>query len=170
MTVSSTSPRIKYDCNGSTTDFTFTFNCSASDELTVILTTSAGVETTLTENSHYFVTAALNSDYSTGGTVSTCVTGDITTPYAWASGYTLTIMRVVDITQASDFVPQATLYQSFENALDKCARIDQQIQEQLDRTPKFKDSSAITDITFPEPEAGKVVGFNAAGTDMTTYT
>jgi hypothetical protein len=169
MTVSSTSPRIKYDCNGSTTDFTFTFNASATDEISVILTTSAGVETTLTENSHYFVTAT-NNDYTAGGTVSTCVTGDITTPYAWATGYTLTIMRVVDITQETDLVPQPTLYQSFENALDKCARIDQQLQEQLDRTPKFKDSSDTTDITFPEPEANKIIGWNAGATDLSTFT
>jgi hypothetical protein len=168
MTVSSTSPRIKYDCNGSTTDFTFTFNASATDEISVILTTSAGVETTLTENSHYFVTAT-NNDYTAGGTVSTCVTGDITTPYAWATGYTLTIMRVVDITQETDLVPQPTLYQTLEDALDKCARIDQQLQEQLDRTPKLKDSSETTGLTFPEIEAGKIIGYNAGGTDLTTY-
>ncbi len=166
MTVSSTSPRIKYNCNGSTTDFAFTFNASASDEITVILTTSAGVETTLTENSHYFVTAALNSDYSTGGTVSTCVTGDITTPYAWASGYTLTIMRVVDITQESDFVPQATLYQSFENALDKAARVDQQLQEQIDRVPMLKKSSANSDITLADPVAGEYLRWNTGGTGI----
>jgi hypothetical protein len=172
MTVSSTAIRTQYSCNGSLTDFDFTFSATASDEIQVILTNSAGDETILTENSHYFVTAALNDDFSTGGTVSTCVTGDTSTPYAWASGYTITLLRIIPITQESNFVNgQATLYESFEAGLDKATRLIQQLQEQLNRVPKIAKTSEYYDegYTLPDPDSNKLIGWNAGATDLATF-
>jgi hypothetical protein len=129
MTVASSTSRIQYDCNGSTSDFAFTFGVQETSEIQVILTSSAGVETVLVENSNYTMSAT-NDDYSAGGTVSTIdALGD---PYGYASGNIITIMRNVPLTQASDFTEgMPTLYETFEQGLDKQIRISQQLQEQL---------------------------------------
>lgn len=161
--VSSSTSRIQYNCNGSTVAFTFGFGVNATSEVQVVHTDSAGTETVLTETTDYTVTCT-NSDCSAGGTVTTVDTYD--------SGETITLLRAVPITQEADFTEnRATLYETFEDGLDKSIRIDQQLQEQIDRTPKLARTStyAGNDYTLPDPEAGKVIGWNAGATDLTTY-
>src|SRR3990172_7648572 len=110
-TVSDSTSRVKYTCSGGSS-YAFTFGVGAASEVKVektILSTSA--ETTLTETTDYTVSAT-NNDYSAGGT--------ITTAAACATGYTLTILRDVPLTQEADFTEgQPTLYESFESGLDK---------------------------------------------------
>src|SRR3954467_8896157 len=101
MTVSSTTNRKEYAGNGVTTSFaTSPVVFFASEDLTVYVVSSAGVVTTLTENTHYTV--------SGGGTPP--ATGAISTaggssPYgAPPTGATLVIVRDLDIVQETDFV------------------------------------------------------------------
>ena len=164
MTVSSLGlNRTQYDCNGSTVDFPFTFGVGASSEITVTLADSNNAETVLTETTHYTVTG-LNDDLTSGGTV--------TTVSAYDDGYTITISMNVPITQEADFTENMpSLYETFERGLDKQTRISQQLDEQLSRTPKVAVSSSIagTDLVFPSPNSGRVIGWNAAGTNLTTF-
>jgi hypothetical protein len=58
-------------CDGSTTDFDFTFPIEDTGDIVVILVeVSTGDETALTLTTHYTVSAT-NNDYSSGGTVAT---------------------------------------------------------------------------------------------------
>jgi hypothetical protein len=162
-TVSSSTSRVSYDCNGSTVDFAFTFGVGATDEISVILTDSGGSETTLTETTNYTVSCT-NMDCESGGTVTTVST--------YASGNTITILRDVPITQESYFTEgQATLYETFEDGLDKQIRISQQQQEEINRSLKIKksESPSTYSVELASPEASKIIGWNAAGTALTNY-
>ena len=158
MTVSSNTSRVKYTCSGDSS-FDFTFGIGETSEIQVIKTIIAtGAETTLTETTDYTVSAT-NDDYSSGGTV--------TTVEACATGYSLTILRDVPLTQESDFTEGSpTLYESFEDGLDKLTRITQQQQEEINRAPKVAQSSSITDIALPNPTASNYIGWNAAATGL----
>jgi len=125
MTVASSNSRIQYNCSGGTT-YDFAFGVGATSEVKVVLTDASNVETILTETTHYTISAT-NSDYSSGGTV--------TTVAAYAAPNKITIVRNVPLTQASDFTEgMPTLYETFEQGLDKCIRLLQQQNEILART------------------------------------
>lgn len=157
MTVASSTSRVKYNCSGGT-DYAFTFGVSATSEIQVILTNSAGVETTLTETTHYSI-SAVNNDYSSGGTV--------TTVASYAAGNTITILRNVPLTQASDFEEgMPTLYETFEEGLDKLTRITQQQQEEINRAPKLPESFTVTSNPMPEPAANNYLGWNSDATAL----
>lgn len=157
MTVPANDGRIQHNCNGIETEFTFDFGVTATSEIEVVLTDSDGNETTLTETTEYTVSAT-NNDYSSGGTVTTVAT--------YASGYTITILYNVSVSQEADFTEgMASLYEQFENSLDKVTRILQQQQEQLNRSVRLGKSSNESGDTynFPSPSPGKAITWNATG-------
>ncbi|MFA7463239.1 MAG: hypothetical protein WCY59_08870, partial [Anaerovoracaceae bacterium] len=154
MTVATSTSRIQYNCSGGTT-YAFTFGIGATSEIQVILTSSSGAETVLTETTHYTVSAT-NRDYSSGGVV--------TTTTAYAAPNKITILRNVPLTQDSDFVEgMPTLYETFESGLDKLTRIAQQQQEELSRSAKLAKSSSAS-AALPNPVANNYIGWNAAAT------
>lgn len=133
MTVASSTSRIQYNCSGGTT-YTFSFGVGETSEIKVILTDGSDNQTTLTETTHYAVSAT-NNDFSSGGTV--------TTVTAYDTPYTITILRNVPITQSSDYVEgMESLYQTFEDGLDKLTRIAQQQQEVLNRALTIPEASS----------------------------
>ena len=158
MAVPNTYTPAQYNCNGSTVAFPFTFGVGATSEIEVILTDANGVETILTETTHYTV-SAVNNDYESGGTVTTVAT--------YASGNKITIRINVPLTQDTDFVEgMPTLYESFENGLDKLTRIAQQLNEGRERTlivPKTESSALSRVIPSATTRAGKMLGFDASG-------
>lgn len=158
MSVPNTYTPAQYNCNGSTVAFPFTFGVGATSEIEVILTDANKVETILTETTHYTVSAA-NNDYESGGTVMTVAT--------YASGNKITIRINVPLTQDADFVEGApTLYESFENGLDKLTRIAQQLSEGRERTlivPKTELASISREIPDAATRANKLLGFDASG-------
>ena len=160
MTVSApTTYPEQFACNGLLTDFDFTFGIYESSELEVIHTDADGVETVLTETTHYTVSAT-NSDFSTGGTISTVAT--------YALGVTLTARMAVPLTQESDFVDnQATLYETFELGLDKLTRICQQLEESIGRGLSFTKSSGESgEAIVPVPSSLKYLRWNNAATAL----
>jgi hypothetical protein len=135
MTVASSTSRAQYNCSGGTT-YTFSFGVGETSEIKVILTDGLGIPATLTETTHYSVSAT-NNDFSSGGTV--------TTVAAYDTPYTITILRNVPITQSSDYVEgMESLYETFEDGLDKLTRIDQQQQEILNRALTIPEASSAT--------------------------
>lgn len=128
---------IEYDCDGSTTEFTFSYPVGATSDLEVILKlTSTELETVLTEDTHYTVSAT-NNNYSSGGTVTTIST--------YANTYTLTIRR--DTAKTQDAILEDTRVlrlAAIEDGLDKLTRLFQDLQEIIDRCikiPKTEDST-----------------------------
>lgn len=155
MTVSSTTVKSgPYNGNGSTTNFAVNTVYTAKSEVTVIVTSAAGVETTKTLDTHYTLTAPGDS-------------GTVTFLVAPASGETVTILTTLAQTQATDLTPGGSFSANVvEGALDKLTRLVQQIAEKVTRAPKLRQTSTTGEVALPEPEANAFLAWNAAGTNL----
>lgn len=158
MAINTTTNKIIQECNGALTAFAFTFPIIESSDLQVIMTYEAtGAEQILTLTTDYTVTPASN-DYASGGTVTTVAT--------WSSAYTITIYRNVPYTQTSDFTENMpTLYETFEQGLDKLTMETQQLYESFGRSLKTKksDVSATLEIPIKADRVLKYLAFNGDG-------
>tara|TARA_R100001015_G_C4634554_1_gene201272 strand:- start:231 stop:1937 length:1707 start_codon:yes stop_codon:yes gene_type:complete len=161
MTVSSTTNKVSYSGNGSTTVFAYTFKIFADADLKVFIRSSAGVETQKTLTTHYTVSNAGNAS---GGNV-TFTTGN--TP---ASGETVVIQRELALTQGTDYVENDPFpAESHEDALDRLTFITQQQQEEIDRAIKASVTNTISSTEFAvsaSDRANKVLSFDGSG-DLT---
>lgn len=154
MARGSTNNKIGYVGNGVTTAFSYNFPMVKDTNSVVTVTDLSGVETTQVRGTNYSITVL------SGGGVVTFVT-------APTSGYKVTIRRIEAITQDSDWSNgTAVSQQTFEDAVDKLTDIAVQLQEQVDRSPKFKVSSNSLNIQFPEMVARKAIRVNDAGTGL----
>lgn len=156
MTVSSSTNRVSYAGNGSTTVFPYTYKIFDQDDLTVILRAANGTETTKTITSDYTVSGVGNA----GG-------GNVTMLTAPASGETLVILREQDLIQELDIVPNDPFpADSLEGALDKLTFMVQQHEETLGRTIKASRTNTITGAEFTilaADRANKIFAFDSAG-------
>ncbi len=142
--VSTTTTEIQYAGNGSSTEFAFNFPLPGDDtsDLTVILRlVSTGVPVTLTETTHYTVTAT-NNEFASGGTVTTVAT--------YSSDYTLTIRRDSPDTQEADITTDSGVLRKavLEGAIDKNTMLIQQQQTDLNRTPGFPASDPTSSLGY----------------------
>lgn len=148
-TTNKTTPEIG---NGSKTAFDFSFKVFNSSDLEVYLIDSGGTATLKTITTHY--TVSLNT-ITEGGTV-TMVTPPTASEYVF-------IKRVVTKTQTTDIPTEGNFPETqVENALDKAYMLIIQMQEELDRTPKFGITSTKTGV-LPEPEDGKILQWSGTG-------
>jgi len=158
MTVSTTSNKVSFSANGSTTVFAYNFKIFADADLTVIIRSSTGTETTKTLTTHYTVSGAGSSS---GGNV-TFTSGN--TP---ANGETVVIQRKLTLTQGTDYVANDPFpAESHEDALDRLTFITQQIQEEVDRSIKASVTNTITSTEFTisaTDRANKIFAFDSAG-------
>ena len=158
MTISTTNIKNSYAGNSNTSVFQYTFKILANTELQVIIRASSGTETVKTLTTHYTVSGVGNAS---GGNV-TFTSGNIP-----ATGETVVIRRVTAQTQNLDLVENDPFSaETVESAFDKLTSINQELQEQLDRSIKV---SRTTSITTPEitddatSRAGKLLGFDSTG-------
>jgi len=170
MTVSSTTTKVSYSGDGTTSAFAYSFKIFNDSDLVVIVRTdSTGAEVTKTLNTDYLVSNAGESD---GGTVTfkfdTGNSGDSnydTTDRRPQSGETVLLKRVMTLTQNTDYTPNDSFpAAAHEEALDKLTFIQQQQQEEIDRTFKFAETDTGT-ITIPTSteRASKYLGFDSSG-------
>jgi hypothetical protein len=156
MSVSSTTTKVSYAGNGSTTVFAYTFKIFAAADLEVIVRAANGTETTKTLTTHYSVSGAGEE-----------AGGNVTMVTAPASGETLFIRRNLTLTQGTDYVENDPFpANSHENALDRLTFITQGIQEELDRAIKASKTNTIGDSEFTvsaADRANKVFAFDSAG-------
>jgi len=156
MTVSSSTSRVQFNGNGSTTVFAYSFKIFDQDDLTVIVRSATGTETVKTITTHYTVSGVGNA----GG-------GNVTMLTAPASGETLTILREQDLVQELDLVENDPFpAQSLEDALDKLTFIVQQHDEELGRSIKASRTNTIgsTEFTVSAADrASKIFAFNSSG-------
>lgn len=148
-------------CNGTATEYPFTFGIGETSEVKATATVaSTGVETVLTETTDYTVSCT-NSDCSAGGTVV------LTAGSKCPSGSTLTLEMNVPYTQESDFIEgMPTLYETFEDALDKLTRIVQQLKGYTSRAPLLPTTSTTSWPTLENPVAGQYLRWNLTGTGI----
>ena len=156
MTVSSTTSKVSFSGNGSTTAFAVSFYFLANSDLKVTLRKADGTEVVKTLTTDYTVTGAGNT---AGGTV--------TMGTAPASGETLVITRNVSLTQPIDYQPNDPFpANTHEQALDRLTMITQQINETLARAIKVSTTNTIGSPEFTvdaATRANKVLSFDASG-------
>ena len=174
MTVSTTTTKNSYSGNGTLHSFAYGFKIFADADLSVVVRNAAGAETTKTLNTHYIVT---NAGTDTGGNVlfkfNTGTSSDAhhsTSDFRPASGETVVISRALTLTQGTDYVANDPFpANSHENALDRLTMIQQQQQEELDRTIKASVTNTISGAEFTtsaSDRANKLLSFDGSG-DLT---
>ena len=165
MTISSTTNRAQFNCDGSTTSFPFTFKYLADSDLQVYLSSPAGVVTLLTLNVDYQITPAIPGP---GGTLS-FLGGYLSSPPG--SGYTLTILRFVPRTQEVDFRNGDALdEENIEGMGDKLTMMVQDLDERIGRAVTAPPSSGISNISVPDPVAGAFLRWNLSGNGLENAT
>lgn len=146
--------RNDYDGDGLVSEFDYSFRITNKEHLTVFVRDLSNVESILELDIDYTVAGVGERN---GGSI-TLLAGPLT------SGFVITIMRVVPIKQGTDIKNQRDFYpEVHENVFDRSTMIDQQLQEQLDRSLKLPPTSkpGIIDMTLPAalgPNRTLVVG------------
>ena len=158
MTISTTNIKNSYAGNSNTSVFQYTFKILVNTELQVIIRASSGTETVKTLTTHYTVSGVGNAS---GGNV-TFTSGNIP-----ATGETVVIRRVTAQTQNLDLVENDPFSaETVESAFDKLTSINQELQEQLDRSIKVSRTATITTPEITDDataRAGKLLGFDSTG-------
>lgn len=168
MTVSSELSRKTYAGDGATTSFATSpmVFFDAADLTVYVVTTATGV---------VVATLVLNTDYTVSGGDGSTGTLDLSAgsdPYgAPATGTTLVIVRNVAATQSSDLVNNdGSDAEVLEDALDRLTMIAQQLETVLGRSFTLADSDVSgASTTIPTPTASELLGWNSAGTALTSY-
>lgn len=151
MTVNTTTSRVAYAGNGSTTVFAIPFYFLSSSDLTVIRTASTGAQTTL----------VLNTDYTVSG-AGVPAGGSVTCTVAPAVGQSLVIFRDPAATQLTDYQPNDPFpAETHERALDKLTMIAQRLKDLVTRSFTLSDGDVSgANTTLPSPSANKLIGWD----------
>lgn len=161
MTIASTNNRNDYTGNGATAIYPYGFKIFSATDLLVTKRDTDDVETTLVVNTDYTVSGV---GVTAGGNV-TLTAGNLPTSYA------LTIRRVRPLTQNTDIRNQGDFFAEIhEDAFDGMVMIDQQQQEELDRSMKIPETITGVSIDLPIPEALKLFRWNANATALESVT
>lgn len=180
MAVNTTDNVKSYSCDGSQTDFDFSFPIIGTDTsvLKVTIWDDAGViePIVLAEESgaYSYSVAAPNNDYENGGTISTTVLdGAAYIAYAWAAGRSITIERIVSQTQPSEFSAGGLDPKSLEQTFDHGCYGRQQLANAIKRMPVCPPTDpSTTTYELPSVEArkGKVLGFHETNGNVIAVT
>lgn len=154
MTVSSSTAKVSYAGNGSTTVFAVTFRFLANSHVVATLRDANGAETTWVENTNYTLSGA--------GAAS----GTLTATVAPASGETLVITRDVPRTQETDYGENDSFpAETHEQALDKLTMLAQQVDETVARAfvVPISDTAPSLEMPIDSLRASKFLAFDATG-------
>ena len=136
MTVETNTQREDYTGTGAVDTYPFNFKIFAETDLVVVERDTDDVETTL----------VLNTDYTVDG-VGLDAGGNVVLTSNLTLNHVLTILRRRPVTQSSLFRNQTTFYPSaHEEAFDHGIMVDQQQQEEIDRSLKLPDSVSADDF------------------------
>lgn len=172
MSISSTTNRNNYTGNGTTGTYSYTYKIfSQTDLLVTIRDTSDDSETTLTISTDYTVTGVGGTS---GGTIVLVSGGQdwIDGSGYLDTGYEISIRRVRPLTQTADIRNQGDFYpEVHEDVFDKLTMVDQQQQDELDRSLKLSESIDPDDFDPSIPaeivgQNGVTIVTNAAGTAL----
>jgi len=168
MTVSSAVNRVSYVGNGSVSEYDYTFRIFEDTDLLVTVLDDSDNETEL----------ALTTDYTVDG-VGDLNGGTITlvdSSQSWLdgdgdllTGYTITIRRVRPLLQETDIRNQGAFYPEIhEDTFDTLTMVDQQQQDELDRSIKLPESADPADFSTKLPAeiigaGNRVIATNADG-------
>lgn len=159
MSISSTNSRNNYTGNNSTDTYNYTFRILDQDDLLVTVRDTSDVETTLAITTDYTVTGV----GAVGGGTIVLVAGNL------ATGYILSIRRVVSLVQETDIRNQGAFYPEIhEDQFDRQVMMAQQQQDEVDRSVKLIETidPADFDTRLPASIVGAInqtVMTNATG-------
>ena len=158
--VTETNRTAELSTDGVETDFDFGMLIHQNDWLEVYYKVTGGAYGLLTLNTDYTV-----SFNELGGTITT-IGGS--SPFATGS---LLIIRRPPFTELSNwlYLDNHSEFQH-QNDFDQRAAVDIYMLELLERAPKFDITSSTKGITFPEPVANEIIGWNGAGDDLENKT
>jgi len=166
MTLSNQTSKNVFVGDGATVLFSYTFRIFADADLLVTIqdtSVTPQTEITLVLTSDYTVTGA---DDPSGGTITLLLTGQLSV--APSATDNITIQRALPLTQPTDYVENDPFpADSHEDALDRSRMIDQQLQEELDRSIKLAANITGVSVLLPTPEADAPIGWNSAADGLT---
>lgn len=157
MTLTTTASKVVCLGNGSTTAFVYSFLIPLATDVVVTYTDALGNSTQLS-TSQYTATPFGNP---AGGTITFPTSGS-----PIASGTTLTIQRVVPLTQGTSISNQGAFYpEVVEAALDTATMQIQQLNTAIINSLQvpLTDSSAPTTLPGATQRAGQMLGFDSQG-------
>lgn len=158
MTVQSEISRNDYIGNGATATYTYGFRIFAATDLLVTRVTTAGVETTLAYPADYSVTGV--GSFS-GGTI-TLTAGVLTTGYGLTIRFSSPLTQGIDIRNQGGFFPEVV-----EDALDRLTKLDQQQQDELDRSVKLPETEiGMMRLPTVTERANRFLGFDSTGSPI----
>lgn len=160
MTVENVANKVREDGNGVKTAFTFSFKIYKTSDIKVYKVVKAtGVATLQTLTTDYTVTINSITD---GGTVTYVVA-----PTALQESF---LISAFDIEQQTNIPDRGAIRESqIEKPLDLLTLLLRQLQEVVDRCVRFTLTSQQSGIEMPEPEASKIIGWNATADGMENY-
>lgn len=171
-TISSTNSRMDYTGNGAVDTYSYNFKIFTNTDLLVTVRDTDDVETTLTLTTDYTVTGVGSTN---GGNVVLVNSGQ-----SWLdgdgdlkTGYVLTVRRVVQLKQTTDIRNQGSFYPEIhENTFDKLVMMEQQQQDEIDRSLKLPETVDPSDFntSFPASlvgNAGASIIVNDSGDGFT---
>ena len=160
ISIADNDARVQYTqaATANTTQLTIDFPFFGLDDINVIVTSSAGVDTTLTRGTGtgtFAVTGVSVDDGFSGGHVTV---GD-----TYASGTKFTIFRDIAVVRTTDFPTSGPFNVSALNTeLDKIFAIEQELETKVGRTMKLADSDTAASLTLPnlDTRKGTTLAFN----------
>jgi len=174
MTISTAANLIQYEPNGTQSIFAIPFSYTAESQIVVVVTSAAGVDTVKTNG--------VEIEISDPGDTGTVTFGTAPTDFRPADGTRVTIYRLPDFLQSSDFTPGSGFSSAtIEAGLDKALMQIQHVKTLVDQAPRLAiTAEARGPLSLPEPDAGKLIAWNtdedgfdnvaAADIDLATVT
>jgi len=158
MTVSSTSSRVIYLGNDSTSTFAFAFKVNQPADLAVVYTDATGLDYTLSPSQY----AASGFGLDAGGSVTYPLPGG--SPIA--TGTRLTIYRDVAVTQPTSLSNQGAVWpQVIEAALDRLTYVAQKVTDAVSRSLVISPTDSVSLSALPNvtQRANSVLAFDSQG-------
>lgn len=147
MTIATDNNRNSYTANGTNTTFAYTFKVFNANDLAV------------------YIGSVVQSSYSVTG-AGDDNGGNIIFTTAPASGEIVTIVRDEPFTQEIDYVEGDDFpADAHEQGLDRSVLRDLTLKEQIDRCVSLGVANTISPV-LPDPDANKIIGWNAAGNQL----
>jgi len=163
MTITTTTSRVTFSGDGSSTVFTIPFLFYNNTDILVVKTASGGGTSTLVLGTDYTLSGA---GVSSGGT--------LTKTTVLATGETMAIILSPPFTQTSHFVANQTFPSSaVEQSLDKVVQLNQRLNDLLGRSLRAPDSdSNVSGFTLPSAvsRANTYLSFDSNGNPQTSVT
>lgn len=163
MTLSSNSARNDHTITAVVAVYAYSFKVFDEGDLEVILRDAdTDAETTLTLTTHYTVSGVRSA---TGGNVTLLAAAGVST------GDHLTIRRKVALTQETDIRNQGRYAPELhENQFDKLVMIDQQQQDEIERSMRLPETVDPDDVSveLPPPIANRALLWNNTATALET--